>query len=175
MQWLQISPLLILLLLFHKFQKYWSFDTIFAVKQRWDHFQVFLCLCFKTSLSVKLFIWKWVVHEVSFSWKSKSFSWECFRTLTCFETEVKPWRKNLKEIPCQNKDLTLPYLTLPRGIRELGNSHLHSLWNRGTRELSNGILAVAFQATAHNNCRYHGLNFLYREKEKDIRVWNNPF
>ena len=39
--------------------------------------QIFLllCLCFKTSLSAKAFIWKWVLHAVSFSSKSKSFSY----------------------------------------------------------------------------------------------------
>ena len=31
------------------------------------HFRVLLCLCFKTSLSAKPFIWKWVLHAVSFS------------------------------------------------------------------------------------------------------------
>ena len=38
------------------------------------HFRVLLCPCFKTSLSAKSFIWKWVLHAVSFSCKSKSFS-----------------------------------------------------------------------------------------------------
>ena len=38
------------------------------------HFRVLLYLCFKTSLSVQPFIWKWVLHAVSFSCKSKSFS-----------------------------------------------------------------------------------------------------
>ena len=37
------------------------------------HFLVLLCLCFKTSLSAKPFIWKWILHAVSFSCKSKSF------------------------------------------------------------------------------------------------------
>ena len=32
-----------------------------------------MCLCFKTSLSAKPFIWKWVLNAVSFSCKSKSF------------------------------------------------------------------------------------------------------
>ena len=31
------------------------------------HFQVLLCLRFKTSLSAKPFIWKWALHAVSFS------------------------------------------------------------------------------------------------------------
>ena len=35
------------------------------------HFQVLLCLCFKTRLRAKPFIWKWVLHAVSFSCKSK--------------------------------------------------------------------------------------------------------
>ena len=39
-----------------------------------DHFRVLLCLCFKTSVSAKPFLWKWVLHAVSFSCKSKSFS-----------------------------------------------------------------------------------------------------
>ena len=30
------------------------------------HFRVLLCLCFKTSPSAKPFIWKWVLHAVSF-------------------------------------------------------------------------------------------------------------
>ena len=38
------------------------------------HFRVLLCLCFKTSLSAKPFIWKWVLNAVSFSCKTKSFS-----------------------------------------------------------------------------------------------------
>ena len=38
------------------------------------HFRVFLCLCCKTSLSAKPLIWKWVLHAVSFSCKSRSFS-----------------------------------------------------------------------------------------------------
>ena len=37
------------------------------------HFRVLLCLCFKTSLSAKPFLWKWILHAVSFSCKSKSF------------------------------------------------------------------------------------------------------
>ena len=36
------------------------------------HFRVLLHLCFKTSLSAKPFIWKWVPHVVSFSCKSTS-------------------------------------------------------------------------------------------------------
>ena len=39
-----------------------------------------MCLCFKTSLSAKPFIWKWVLNAVSFLCKSKSFSWEWFCT-----------------------------------------------------------------------------------------------
>ena len=61
------------------------------------HFRVLLCLCFKTSLSAKPFLWKWVLHPVSFSCKSKVIF-----------------------------------------IRMV--SHLDSLWNRGTRELGNGLL-----------------------------------
>ena len=38
------------------------------------HFRVLLCLCFKTSSIVKLFIWKWVLHAVPLSCRSKSFS-----------------------------------------------------------------------------------------------------
>ena len=38
------------------------------------HFRVLLCLCFKTSVSAKPFLWKWVLHAVSFSCKSKFFS-----------------------------------------------------------------------------------------------------
>ena len=56
-----------------------------------------LCLCFKTSLSAKPFIWKWVLHAVSFSCKSK--------------------------------------VILIRMV-----SQFDSLWNRGTRELGNGLL-----------------------------------
>ena len=37
------------------------------------HFRVLLSLFFKTSLSAKPFLWKWVLHAVSFSCKSKSF------------------------------------------------------------------------------------------------------
>ena len=37
------------------------------------HFQVLLCLRFKTSLSAKPFIWKWALHAVSFSCKSVIF------------------------------------------------------------------------------------------------------
>ena len=39
-----------------------------------QHSRVLLCLCFKTNLSAKPFIWKWVLHAVSFSYKSKSVS-----------------------------------------------------------------------------------------------------
>ena len=45
-----------------------------SVQLQIGHFRVLLCLCFKTSLSAKPFIWKWVLHAVSFSCKSKSFS-----------------------------------------------------------------------------------------------------
>ena len=39
------------------------------------HFRVLSCLCFITSLSaIQPFIWKWVLHAVSFLCKSKSFS-----------------------------------------------------------------------------------------------------
>ena len=36
-------------------------------KSEIGHFRVLLCLCFKTSLSAKLFVRKWVLHAVSFS------------------------------------------------------------------------------------------------------------
>ena len=36
------------------------------------HFRVLLFLCFKTSLNAKPFVWKWVLHAVSFSCKSKN-------------------------------------------------------------------------------------------------------
>ena len=49
--------------------KYWI-KNISAI----GHFRVLLCLCFKTSLSAKLFIWKWVLHALLFSCKSNSFS-----------------------------------------------------------------------------------------------------
>ena len=64
------------------------------------HFRVLFYLCFKTSLSAKPFIWKWVLQAISFSCKSVIF------------------------------------------IRMV--SHLDSLWNRGTRELENGLLEFRF-------------------------------
>ena len=47
---------------------------IYLSERSIGHFRVPLYLRFKTSLSAKLFIWKWVLHAVSFSCKSKSFS-----------------------------------------------------------------------------------------------------
>ena len=76
------------------------------------HFRVFLCLCFKTSLSAKPFIWKWVLHAVSFSCKSIS--------------------------------------------------HLDSLWNRGTRELGNGL----FEQTLVTNFLPRGFHL-----KKGIAQW----
>ena len=71
------------------------------------HFRVLLCLGWKTSLSAKPFLWKWVLNAVSFSCKSVIF----------------------KRIV----------------------SHLDSLWNRGTRELGNGLFnTVAFKTLLKN-------------------------
>ena len=46
------------------------------------------CLCVKTSLRAKPFIWKCVSPICSFSCKSNSFSYEKFCTKTRFETEA---------------------------------------------------------------------------------------
>ena len=46
---------------------------IFSCFRQIGHFRVLLCLCFKTSLSAKPFIWKWVLPAVSFSCKSVIF------------------------------------------------------------------------------------------------------
>ena len=54
------------------------------------HFRVLLCLCFKTSLRTKPFIWKWLLHAVSFSCKSKPFSCERF----CVKTHLKKLRRS---------------------------------------------------------------------------------
>ena len=48
--------------------------SVSRLNARIGHFRVLLCLRFITSLSAKPFIWKWVLHAVSFSCKSKSFS-----------------------------------------------------------------------------------------------------
>ena len=51
---------------------YWHGRWI-TVMETWPgligHFRILLCLCFKASLSAKPFIWKWVLHAVSFSCK----------------------------------------------------------------------------------------------------------
>ena len=45
------------------------------ISRQWNKpSRVAFCLSIKTSLSAKPFIWKWVLHAVSFSCKSKSFS-----------------------------------------------------------------------------------------------------
>ena len=53
------------------------------------HFRVLVCLCVKTSLRAKLFLWKRVSPAHPFSCKSNSFSYEKFCMKTRFETEVK--------------------------------------------------------------------------------------
>ena len=57
------------------------------------HFRVLLCLCFKTSLSAKAFLWNFIFMQIKVNF-----------------------------------------------IRMV--SHLDSLWNRGTRELGNGLLST---------------------------------
>ena len=69
------------------------------------HFRVLLCLWYKTSLSAKPFIWKWVLHAVSFSCKTVIF------------------------------------------IRMV--SRLDSLWNKGTKELGNGVLRYHHPPSTH--------------------------
>ena len=46
-------------------------------------------LCFKTSPSTKPFMWKWVLLTSSFRYKTNSFSYERFHTLTHFKTVAK--------------------------------------------------------------------------------------
>ena len=53
---------------------YFYLDMAWHWKPAIGHFRVLLCLCFKASLSAKPFLWKWVLHAVSFSRKSTSFS-----------------------------------------------------------------------------------------------------
>ena len=83
------------------------------------HFRVLLCLFFKTSLSAKPFMWKWLLHAVSFSWKSVIF------------------------------------------IRMV--SHLDSLWNRGTRELGNGLF---MNLVVPSPCEIKPWNKIYYESRK---------
>ena len=49
------------------------------------HFQVVLCLCFKTSPSAKPFIWKWVSFAIQWTCEQNWFSNERFRTWTCLK------------------------------------------------------------------------------------------
>ena len=63
------------------------------VAVKWRHhvnrlFNSRVCLCVKTSLSAKPFLWKCVSPTSSFSCKSNSFSYERFWTRTRFETEA---------------------------------------------------------------------------------------
>ena len=53
------------------------------------HFRVAFCLCVKTSLSAKPFIWKCVSRTGSFSYKSNSFLYQRFCMWTRFETEAQ--------------------------------------------------------------------------------------
>ena len=57
------------------------------------HFRVLMCLCFKTSLSAKPFIWKWVLHAVSFSCKLKSFHNNGFALSLALKQRHKGTRK----------------------------------------------------------------------------------
>ena len=47
-----------------------------ALKSTITHFPVSLCLCFKTSLSAKPFLWKWL----EFAWK-----WTCYQNAFSYE------------------------------------------------------------------------------------------
>ena len=51
------------------------------------HFQDTLCLCFKTSLHAKPFIWKRVWFEWKWTCRENAFSYEWFCMKTCFNTE----------------------------------------------------------------------------------------
>ena len=50
-----------------------KFTKLFNCLLCMGYFQVASCLCIKTSLSAKPFIWKWVPHTGLFSFKSNSF------------------------------------------------------------------------------------------------------
>ena len=71
--WSESRLVLVLLLIGWKIGgKFLSQSCSVANTKPIGHFRVLLCLCFKTSLSAKPFIGKWVLHAVSFSCKSKS-------------------------------------------------------------------------------------------------------
>ena len=54
------------------------------------HFRVPLCLCLKTSLIAKPFLWKWLWFAWKWTYGRKSFSYQLFRTYTdSFYTEAK--------------------------------------------------------------------------------------
>ena len=53
------------------------------------HFRVTLWLCYKTVLSAKPFMWKWVWLASEWTCGGNSLSREWFRTMTRFDTEVK--------------------------------------------------------------------------------------
>ena len=57
------------------------------------HFRILLCLCFKTSLSAKPFIWKWVLHAVSFSCISSHFHKHGFALRLALKQRHKGTRK----------------------------------------------------------------------------------
>ena len=65
------------------------------------HFRVSLCLCFKTSPSAKRFTWKWVWLTWKWlTWRRNTFTCECFRTKTRFDTEaigfIWAWRELIR-------------------------------------------------------------------------------
>ena len=57
------------------------------------HFRVLLYLCFKTSPSAKPFIWKWVLHAVSFSCNQSHFHKNGFALRLALKQRHKGTRK----------------------------------------------------------------------------------
>ena len=56
-----------------------GYPELNCLKNVMGHFRVLLYLCFKTSLSAKSFIWKWVVHAVNFHANQSHFHKNGFR------------------------------------------------------------------------------------------------
>ena len=79
-------------------EKLESYKHVVISKPWWlwpriGHFRVLLCLCFKTSLSAKPFIWKWVLHAVSFSCQSSHFHKNGFALRIALKQRHKGTRK----------------------------------------------------------------------------------
>lgn len=85
------------------------------------------CLCVKTSLYVKPFVWKCVWSAASFSWKSNLFSWAKFCMKNRFETEAKlktTWKWPLGCIFIINNGSTFPWNTKYRWMENNSQSRI---------------------------------------------------